>query len=184
MPKMTTGRSLFAERHLAQRVAMERRRRGWTYASLETRTKQAGCAIAASALWKIENPPGGRPRRITVDELVVLSRVFGLPMAELVMDPAEALPEHLAATAEQAALILHQMYLLELEVHALAEDHARHVSDLYAGLRGQPEVLEKVKSLFEARQAPEWVVGTEERHAADIIRELMERAVRSTEESP
>ena len=77
MPRPNRGRVIHAERNLAQRVAYERQRpeRGWTFDGLAKRMTDAGCPMAGSAIYKIEN--GDPPRRVTVDELVALARVFG-----------------------------------------------------------------------------------------------------------
>ena len=73
---------------LARRIAHERDARGWSYDGLAQRMTEAGCSIQASALFKIEK--GDPPRRITVDELVALGRVFRVPPADLLIDPVVA----------------------------------------------------------------------------------------------
>lgn len=83
MPRPNPGRTVGSERTLAQRVAYERNARGWTYDQLARQMADVGCPIQGSALYKIEK--GEPPRRVTVDELVAFSNVFGLPMSELLI---------------------------------------------------------------------------------------------------
>lgn len=81
MPRQNTGRTLGVEDLVADRIAQYREQRGETYEGLAARMTAEGCAIHASALYKIEK---GEPRRrITVDELVALAAVFGVSLDEL-----------------------------------------------------------------------------------------------------
>jgi len=85
MPRPNPRRVMFTEDHLAARVTIERERKGWTLEGLAKRMTDAGCPLAASAVYKIEQ---GKPRRrIVVDELVAFSRVFGIPVDQLLLDP-------------------------------------------------------------------------------------------------
>jgi transcriptional regulator with XRE-family HTH domain len=85
MPRPNPPRDVYAERYLAQRIARERESRGWTYESLASRMTAAGCPLNQSAIYKIER--SDPPRRITVDELVGYSKVFGIPVEQLLLDP-------------------------------------------------------------------------------------------------
>ncbi|WP_062311543.1 transcriptional regulator [Demequina rhizosphaerae] len=85
MPKLNQARSIQAERTLALRVAYEREKRGWTYESLAKRMTDKGCAINASAIYKIEKAEP--PRRIVVDELVGFASAFAVPVQEMLMPP-------------------------------------------------------------------------------------------------
>ena len=85
MPRQNRPRSIASEANLARRIAYEREQRGWSYAGLASRMTRVGCAIDQSALYKIEN--GTPRRRISVDELVALSRVFDVPMKDLIVPP-------------------------------------------------------------------------------------------------
>lgn len=95
MPRINPGRTIGAEQNLAQRIKDEREARGWTQASLAARMTVEGCAIDQSAIFKTET--GNPPRRVTVDELVALSRVFGISLEELVVPPALAKAKHVRA---------------------------------------------------------------------------------------
>ncbi len=90
MPRPNRPRSITAEANLAQRLAVERDRRGWTYEGLAERMEREGCSIQGSALFKVEK--GRPPRRVTVDELAALSIVFQMPLQQLISDPAGDLP--------------------------------------------------------------------------------------------
>jgi transcriptional regulator with XRE-family HTH domain len=85
VPRPNPPRDVYAERYLAQRIARERESRGWTYESLASRMTAAGCPLNQSAIYKIER--SDPPRRITVDELVGYSKVFGISVEQLLLDP-------------------------------------------------------------------------------------------------
>jgi len=85
MPKRNAPGDVYAERYLAQRIARLREAKGMSYDGLASRMTQAGCPLNQSAIYKIER--GDPPRRITVDELVAYSRVFGIPVEQLLIDP-------------------------------------------------------------------------------------------------
>jgi transcriptional regulator with XRE-family HTH domain len=85
MPRPNRTRSIASEDNLARRVAYEREQRGWSYAGLAQRMTAQGCAIDQSALYKIEK--GTPRRRISVDELVALSEVFAIPVADMLAPP-------------------------------------------------------------------------------------------------
>jgi transcriptional regulator with XRE-family HTH domain len=88
MPRHNAPRDLLGERFVARRMATERDRRGWSNEGLARRMTDVGCPINQSALYKIEH--SDPPRRITVDELIALSRVFGIDLPDLVCNPAVA----------------------------------------------------------------------------------------------
>lgn len=160
MPRPNKGRTLFAEENLAQRVAIERGRRGWSYEGLAERMTQVGCRIAPSALYKIEK--GSPPRRVTVDEVVAFSRVFGISMASLVADPRLAKRDHLAGLAEEALNVSHSMYLLSREF----DDSEAALGELWremdAQLAADPELAELVLSAFDEKVPPMWAMDDPE----------------------
>lgn len=81
MPRPNAARTIASESNLARRIAFERDARGLSYEALATLLTDAGCAIQGSAIYKIEK--GVPPRRVTVDELVALSAVFGMSLDDL-----------------------------------------------------------------------------------------------------
>jgi len=85
MPRPNKRREIFAEDHLAKRIAAEREARGWTNEGLAKRMSDSGCPMTGSAIFKIEK---AEPRRrIVVDELVAFAKVFELPLDELLLAP-------------------------------------------------------------------------------------------------
>lgn len=76
-----------SEEALARRITYERDRRGWSPGGLAALMTKAGYPLNQSSVWKIEN---GQPRRkITVDEMIGFSKVFEIPIDEL-LRPAGA----------------------------------------------------------------------------------------------
>jgi transcriptional regulator with XRE-family HTH domain len=90
MPRPNRLRSIGDEANLARRIEWERTRRGLAYEVLAKQMTDAGCSISGSAIYKIEK--GSPPRRITVDELVALAKVFETTVENLLI-PIEVL-EH------------------------------------------------------------------------------------------
>lgn len=117
MPRPMKNRDPFGERNVAQRVALERERRGMTYEGLAKRMTDAGCEIHPSALYKIEK--GNPPRRITVTELLAFATVLELPLAELVADPETYLPRHVFELVDQAARLRLKGHRYSAEGHTL-----------------------------------------------------------------
>lgn len=78
MARPNLPRTVMVERHLAGKIAYERRRRELTYEALARLLTDAGCPIQASAIQKIEK--GGR--RIVVDEAVAFAMVFDVSLKD------------------------------------------------------------------------------------------------------
>lgn len=85
MPRVNVGRTIRAERDLAERIAYEMEANGWNPESLARRMTDVGCKINASAIWKVINQDP--PRRLTVDELVALKIVFKLESTDELLRP-------------------------------------------------------------------------------------------------
>lgn len=83
MPRPNRARSLESEENLQHRIAWEREQRGMTYEGLAKRMTDLGCATHASAIYKIEK--GNPPRKVTVSELIALSKVFETTTDELLV---------------------------------------------------------------------------------------------------
>jgi transcriptional regulator with XRE-family HTH domain len=76
---------LASEDALARRITFEREQRTWSPEGLAKKMTTAGYPMNQSSIWKIEN---GQPRRkITVDELVGFSKVFAMPIEDLLVAP-------------------------------------------------------------------------------------------------
>ena len=84
MPPRNPGRSLAGEKQVAERIAHERERRGWSYEQLARAMTHAGCPMNQSAIHKIEK--GNPPRRITVEELLGFARVFETNVSDLLLE--------------------------------------------------------------------------------------------------
>jgi transcriptional regulator with XRE-family HTH domain len=93
MPLPTPHRVIGGERELARRIQWERERRDWTLEELASKMTSVGCQIQRSGIYKIEK--GDPPRRIVVDELIALSKVFSIPVEQLLL-PVELLEKERA----------------------------------------------------------------------------------------
>jgi transcriptional regulator with XRE-family HTH domain len=102
MPRLNPARSVEAESDVARRITYERRARGLSYDGLAKLMTEAGCPIQGSAIYKIEK--GDPPRRVTVNELVALSRVLDVPIEgdTGLLVPAELIDQRYAQEAAEA----------------------------------------------------------------------------------
>jgi transcriptional regulator with XRE-family HTH domain len=75
------------ERWLAKRIQDERRVRGMSQADLARAMAEYGYPVHQSAISKIEKPPRTGPRAISIDEAIGFSKVFGIPLGELLLPP-------------------------------------------------------------------------------------------------
>lgn len=74
------------EAGLPERIRYLRERIPLTHTELAARLADHGWKTDRTTLWKIENPSAGNGRRkIAIDELVALSRAFGVTVAELLL---------------------------------------------------------------------------------------------------
>lgn len=104
MSRVNQGRTVNAERNLAHRIKLEREDRGWSPEQLARRMTAAGCSIATSSVYRIEDRD--KPRKITVDELVALAEVFEVedvrellrPMDDILQGRAEQIAEQIRAS--------------------------------------------------------------------------------------
>ena len=125
MPRPNKPRTIGGEELVARRVAefRERHHPPMTYEDFAMLMAAAGCPIPPSAIFKIEK---GEPRRkISVDELVAISIVLGVPVQELVAESAQ----DLSGGAEQAVREVRVAYevweqALRRESEAMAETRA------------------------------------------------------------
>jgi transcriptional regulator with XRE-family HTH domain len=137
MPRPNQPRSIASEESLARRIAYEREAAGMSYEGLASRMSRAGCPIQPSGLYKIEKAG----RRITVDELVALSQVFGVRVEELL------LPPEAAAAREVTELLL---------AWNRAQDEAAHATQVEqesweavrAYVEQHPEVRESLEAIL------------------------------------
>jgi transcriptional regulator with XRE-family HTH domain len=155
-------RSIASERALATRIAYERAARDWTYEGLAARMTGIGCSINASAIYKIEK--GDPPRRITVDELVALGRVFALDLEDLVQPVTDVAGKHLGVLLE-----LMQVANAEMLRAAKLYDSALSAVEVFA--RKNPEAVAALESVtdFKLADVERWrVAATDLREFAAI----------------
>lgn len=92
MPRQGKPGTIRGEEHVARRIAMERELRGWSYDKLAFQLTSAGRPTDQATVYKMEK---GKPRRkVTVDELVAFSDIFGLSVDQLLSDPDVAAETH------------------------------------------------------------------------------------------
>ena len=135
MPRPNAPRHLVSEDSLARRIAYERATRGWTLDGLAKRVTDAGCPINQSAIYKIESATPRR--RITVDEMVALSAVFEVPVADLLLAPEVVI--------DRAARELVREYLgADARVSTALKDRAEVGGRLRAHLRRHAEAQAQI----------------------------------------
>lgn len=93
MPRQNPTRTVPFEAHVSANLSRERERAGLTYERLAERMTERGCPIQPSALHKIEK--ADPPRRITVNELMVIADVLGVKAFNLVDDPDHSIPREM-----------------------------------------------------------------------------------------
>jgi Helix-turn-helix. len=130
-------REVYAESYLAARIISERARLGMSLEGLATRMTAAGCAINQSAIYKIEQ---GQPRRrITVDELVAFSRVFGLPLDDLLTDPV-------LWRARQIPPLLEEYWQIRVKFAEVVDEYFRRKNEIEGQVKELAEESDIAKS--------------------------------------
>jgi transcriptional regulator with XRE-family HTH domain len=105
------------EDHLARRLRTEREKRGWSQERLAREMTKAGCPVPQSAVSKIEKSAGRRA--ISVDEGIALSKVFELPLDELLL-PQDALRDvQMLRDVARGPVVAREAYLADLEYREL-----------------------------------------------------------------
>jgi transcriptional regulator with XRE-family HTH domain len=168
MPRPNRTRAVYAEDHLAQRIAAERTARGWTIDGLAKRMTDAGCNMTGSAIFKIEK---GEPRRrIVVDELVTFSQVLGIPVDQLL------LPPEIARKAEVTQLVMAWHSATIDHEHTLRNlDESRRALSAYVD--GHPDVAADLGGIL-----AEWAVAAfDEEHREFQVAYQMWSLTRSPE---
>lgn len=74
-----------SEEHLAARIVAERVAREWSQSELAREMAKVGCPIPQTAISKIEKPQRGGRRGISVQEAISFSKVFDIPLGELLL---------------------------------------------------------------------------------------------------
>ncbi len=166
MPRPNPPRDVYAERYLAQRIARERERRGWSYEGLAARMTAAGCPLAQSAIYKIER--SDPPRRITVDELVGYSRVFGIPVEQLLLDPEISAEGHMIELLDKWRQVSAE------RIDALGRYDER-ITDIEAAIRDLAKGSKRAAKAIEAHVGEWFPEGSHWVH--DLPAAILERTV-------
>ena len=140
MSRPNKQRKVFAEDHLAARIAAEREARGWSLEGLAKRMTDAGCPIDQSAIFKIERTTPRR--RIVVDEMVAFSQVFGIPLEELLIPPS------VAAGRETKRLVL-EIVRLDRAIRPLTQARAAAVGAFLEHLETDPQLAKESRAFAE-----------------------------------
>ncbi len=167
-----------AEQHLADRMVAERKRRGWSQERLAKEMTKAGCPTSQSSISKIEREVGGRRRDITADEAIALSRVFRLPLGELLL-PSNVEGELLGVFASGPRLAR--------ELASKETEYRGMVADLAARTRGSAEWNKRLQEqrAVAHRELDRWGQGqnVEQAEIARARMRFMEDLTRAREES-
>ncbi|WP_405822940.1 helix-turn-helix transcriptional regulator [Streptomyces sp. NBC_00838] len=116
---------LYSEGNAAARVALEREVRGWSTIELAERVTKAGVKMNQTAIWRIEN---GEPRRrINLDEALALSRVFELPLEELMSPPLEGLDAGVRRLVQEAVEAYFETRDAQDRLHGAVIAIAQHI---------------------------------------------------------
>lgn len=182
MPRSNPPRAVFAEANLARRIAIERQRRGWTYEKLAGKLGDVDCTIQVSALHKIEK--SDPPRRITVDELVAFSKVFGLPLNDLVADSSTLIPSRAFDLRERMEIALAAAFDGQRAQVALWDEWSARMREYTDFIDSHPEVkddLDQMWGTVEQQKARQEIMDLEFAEARAAAVEAAQRALRTTE---
>src|SRR5829696_3930790 len=136
MSRLNPQRSIGGEDNLARRIERERTARGLSYEALAKHLTEVGCSIQGSAIYKIEK--ADPPRRITVDELLALTRVFDASIEDL-LTPIEVLDDR------RAQELLKELDEADDELVATIRKFLDAYSELLDLAASNPELFEYVK---------------------------------------
>jgi len=144
---------LGSEKYVIERLRDEMKARGWSQAELSRRmvesTGRSGGVLAQGVLSKmLRGGQDGRGRHVSIEQLITLSKVFSVPLNELLV-PASTL-----------ANIRGWRYLMEAgelqnEIRHLRTDYKERVIDVGRMLRESPELLGRVREYADALRAKE-----------------------------
>ena len=140
-----------SEKYVVERIRAEVTARGWSLGELSRRMNKSslegnGGVIDRTVLSKMLG--GDRGRHVSIDQLITLSKVFGIPLGELLV-PASTL-----------ANIRGWRYVMEAseiqnEIRHLRTDYKERVIDVGRMLRESPELLGRVREYGDALRAKE-----------------------------
>lgn len=108
-----------SERYIADRVSDLRRQRGWSQDELVKQMRSRGCVMPQSAISKLEKPPSGGRRAVTVDEALAFAKVFGMSIEELVLPPDLLTRKHLHEGLLMGAHLRHRYMVARIDYDTL-----------------------------------------------------------------
>jgi transcriptional regulator with XRE-family HTH domain len=112
------------EDYLAERITTERKARGWSQERLAKELSRVGCHMPQSSISKIENPSASARRGITVDEAIAFSRLFEVPLVELVLPPDAGVAVRAYQLLAEGRQLRNQLTLTELRYYRVVEEAA------------------------------------------------------------
>jgi transcriptional regulator with XRE-family HTH domain len=141
MPRPNRPRSIASESNLAERIALEREKRALSYEALAGLMTDAGCAMAGTAIFRIET--GNPRRRITVDELVAFAAVFDTTVEDL-LAPVEV------ARKERARRLVAKAFTAFDALPATVYTLAEVIAEIRELSESDPEVHEYFVHLWQS----------------------------------
>lgn len=147
---------LYSEGNVATRVALEREVRGWSTTELAQRITRAGVPLNQSAIWRIEN--GDPRRRINLDEALGFSRVFELPLEELMSPALEGLGIEERRLIQEAVEAFYERQEATDRLHHATVALSEHITSHPDASRGiHEQFLRLMSAEREARALAEYV---------------------------
>ncbi|PYC77353.1 transcriptional regulator [Streptomyces tateyamensis] len=127
-----------SEENAAERVRLERERRGWSTGELAKRMTEAGYPINQSSVWRIES---GEPRRrINLNEAIGFAKVFDLSLEDFLgpsTSPEEKIMQELAEHVVQGYRLAAQGAEFTTKALAAAEKYCQDFPHNRKRLRGK-----------------------------------------------
>lgn len=131
---------LISEENLARRIKYEMERRGWSQERLAREMTEAGYPIHQTSVGKIVSPGSGKRRSISVDDALGFSKVFGIPLQELLIPVESVLDTELRQSMARILKWTMQREDLERSITGETTNLVRLISEL------KPEDVEKLYS--------------------------------------
>ena len=136
---------LASERYVVKRIGEEMNARGWSQSELSRRMEIAardgsGGVLHQTALSRILR---GKGRHISIEQLVTLSRIFGVPLVELL------LPRAALGNARGWRYLL-EAGELQNEIRHMSHRYNERIIDVQPMMQDSPELVERVREYGDA----------------------------------
>lgn len=173
MPRLNVGRSVDVEANLARRIAYERKQRGQSLEALAEAMTKAGCAINGSSIYKIESSG----RRISVDELATLARIWDQPSVDALLIPMELLEQR------RAQELVAKLRSTEESAEALSADYFEIGVELLGLIREDRDLYDYVMNHHKASGQSGGRWAARDQGDVETYEEVVRlRALKATEE--